>query len=84
MARGRANATLSLPTGRDRSGAIFTENFTAGLAPTGREVNAELFYERPLGDASSIAASTMVRSQPGHVRDAPLEGVFLTRLRHKF
>ncbi len=82
VADGRA--TLSLPTGRDRNGAIFSENFSAGLAPTGREINAEVFYERPLGSTSSIAASTMVRSQPGHVRDAPLEGVALARFRHRF
>ena len=36
------------------------------------------------GPASSIAASTMVRSQPGHVRDAPVDGLAMIRLRHEF
>ena len=82
VASGRA--TLALPTGRSRSGQVFTQNLTAGLAPTGREINVELFYQRPLGAASSIAASTMVRSQPGHVRDAPVEGLAMFRVRHEF
>ncbi len=81
-------AGLALPSGRDRAGNLFFDQVDAGLAPTGREIDVEVFYERFLGTAAaprtSIAASAMLRTDPGHVRDAPAEGVFLARLRHRF
>lgn len=82
------SAALSLATGRDRAGNLSFDRFDAGLAPSGREVDFEVFYERFVGNTvtrtTSVAASAMLRTDPGHVRDAPADGVFMARLRHRF
>ena len=80
----RAEAKLSLATGRTQSGTVLRQDFDADLEPGGREMDLEVYYEAPLGERTTIGASTMLRIEPGHVRDAEPEGVLLLRFDHKF
>ena len=79
-----AEAKLSLATGRTRDGNVLKQEFVADLAPDGRELDLEVFYEAPLGEQSTIGASAMLRTEPGHMRSAENEGVFMFKFSHKF
>ena len=79
-----ADARLLLATGRTRDGEVLKKEFVADLAPDGRELDLEVFYEAPLGEQSTFGASAMLRTEPGHVRDAKNEGVFMFKFNHKF
>ena len=82
------SAALALATGRDRAGNVAYDTFEAGLAPSGREIDFEVFYERRFGDraapTTSFGASAMLRTEPGHVDGAAPEGVLMARFRHRF
>ena len=80
----QADAKLSLTTGRTQGGTVLRQDFNADLEPGGREMDLEVFYEAPLGERTTVGASTMLRIQPGHMRDADPEGVLLLRFDHKF
>ena len=64
-------ARLVLPVGRDRSGRILSRSFSAGLAPSGRQIDFSARWRRAdtLGGALSVEA---VRSRhPGHASKKP-------------
>ncbi len=77
-------ADISITTGRDTAGNLTSSDFSADLAPTGRELDLEVFYSAPLGDDGSITASAALRHQPGHIADASDEGILALRFRRKF
>lgn len=80
----RGEATLALATGRDRAGTVSHRKVTADLAPRGRELNLEALYRVKLAPQTTLTTSAMLRTEPGHVRGAESEGVFLLRLKHRF
>ncbi|NIQ97305.1 MAG: hypothetical protein GWN87_26380, partial [Desulfuromonadales bacterium] len=71
----KAKATLSHATGRTRDGTVLKEETKTDLAPSGREIDLEGFYETALGEKTTFGASLMLRTQPGHVANADEEGV---------
>lgn len=75
----RGSAGLSFVTGRDASGGVIRETKTAGLAPTGREVDWEAYYRVGLAAGGTFNTSLLVRTNPGHVRDAATDGTLLFR-----
>jgi hypothetical protein len=79
-----AEATLSLATSRTQDGTVHKQETKADLAPSGREIDLEGFYETALSDRSMLGASLMLRTEPGHVENADEEAVFLIRFSHKF
>jgi hypothetical protein len=79
-----AEATLSLATSRTQDGTVHKQETKADLAPSGREIDLEGFYETALSDRSTFGASLMLRTEPGHVANADEEAVFLLRFSHKF
>jgi hypothetical protein len=82
VSRGRAE--LSLATGRDRAGNVFRRTVSVNLAPQGRELDFEAFYRMKLGVQTTLTASAMLRTEPGHVRGADDVGILLFRLKHRF
>ena len=79
------DATLSLATGRSTSGVLYMQDYDVNLAPTGRELNLEAFYHFSLADShTQLMSSMMYRSEPGHVENAPDEGLFLLQLQQPF
>ena len=77
-------ATVSAATGRDRAGNLFKTSFDADLAPTGRELDLEVFYNVQMADESDVSFSAMLRSDPGHVKGADDEGILMMRFNHQF
>ena len=59
------DAVLSIPTGRTRDGGILRRQFTADLAPTGRQIDLSVRWERPLG-AGSLRLGTIATRHAGH------------------
>lgn len=64
-----AEATLSVPVGRDLSGNVMHHAQRAELTPRGREVNLELAYERPVSRRGKFSSHLLLRHEPGHVAD---------------
>ncbi|MEM7653062.1 MAG: S8 family peptidase, partial [Pseudomonadota bacterium] len=77
-------ATLDTPTGRDLAGNIISQSVSAGLTPTGREIDLEASYALPLGPSESLTTGAMLRMQPGHTTGAEAEGVGILRYKAKF
>ncbi len=59
------DAVLSIPTGRTRDGGILRRQLTADLAPTGRQIDLSVRWERPLG-AGSLRLGTIATRHAGH------------------
>lgn len=86
---------FDLPDRRTPDGAVTRRALTADLVPTGREIAAEAFYALPMDldtlglrrmgvEGAEIAGAMQLRSQPGHRRAAPLEGLVLLRATMRF
>ena len=80
----RASANLNIATAMRNDGSLVFESNRVSLAPTGRELDLELSYDRPLGTGASIAAFAGTRRQPGHQRDAAAAAFGGLRLRVQF
>ncbi len=78
------NAVLDLTSGRDSDGNLLHETITAGLAPRGQEIDLEMTYGIDIGDDTTVTASALLRTEPGHIDDARPEGIGLLRLQHRF
>jgi hypothetical protein len=65
-----------------RSGRIVYESRTAGLTPSGRELDFELAWMAPLGDLTTFEAALALATQPNHIADAQDEAAFWLSLRH--
>jgi outer membrane receptor for Fe3+-dicitrate len=78
-------ASLSLASGRSRSGLLYKQDYEVNLAPTGRELNMEAFYHFNLPQTQTqLMSSLMYRTEPGHIEAAPDEGLFLLQLQQPF
>ena len=63
------DAVLSVPTGRNRDGGILRRQLTADLAPTGRQIDLSVRWERLIG-AGSLRLGTVATRHAGHDADA--------------
>ena len=63
----RGRLRLSIPTGRDRSGAILRQVVESSVRPSGHQLDVGAAWHRPAGDASELRLGTNLSLQPGHV-----------------
>ena len=76
-------ATLELPTGRTRSGQVVGQTVTAGMAPTGQQLDLSAQIDRPL--AGGVLSVKVIRSrQPNHQATAPPQWTFLAGYKGRF
>jgi hypothetical protein len=77
---------MNLPVSYDYATlAVGTELRRFNLAPTGRELDAELAYSLPLfRNAGWLTANAFVRRQPGHVQAMPTDTGAALRFRLGF
>ncbi|MDA1133016.1 MAG: hypothetical protein O2905_07315, partial [Proteobacteria bacterium] len=80
----RASADLNIATAMRNDGSLVFASNRVSLAPTGRELDLELTYDRPLGEGASSAAFGGARRQPGHQRDAAAAAFGGFKLRVQF
>ena len=76
----RASADLTVPVALRNDGTIATRGERIDLTPTGRELTAEVAYDRPFGFAT-LGTFLGASRQPDHVAAAPLAGSTGMRLR---
>lgn len=73
-----AEATLTVPVGYSADKSVDQASETLSLVPTGRELDVQLAYERPLSGQTGISGWLMMQIEPGHVADAaPAYGIGL-------
>lgn len=65
------------------SGARGSDNLRFSMVPIGRELRAELNYQRPMGKGASGGVVLMVRRNPDYV-DRPMESVLAVRYQKQF
>ncbi len=78
------SAQLTLASSVDANANVSYRTVNAGLTPTGREMDLEMFYAAPLAEKTSLNTSVMYRHEPDHVASADDEGQLLVRLNHQY
>ena len=76
--------TFNAPIEVTKSGVLIYEARTAGLTPSGREVDLEAAWITRLGAATTFEAAAALAMQPNHVADADPESAFWLSLRHSW
>lgn len=66
----RGRATLALPVGRTRDGAVLRESVSAELVPSGRQIDLAVRWRRTGVFGGEFRAEASVSRDPGHVVDA--------------
>ena len=61
------SATLRLPVGRTRDGAILRESFSAGLVPSARQIDVAARWRRTGVFGGALQAEAAASHNPGHV-----------------
>ncbi len=79
----RGRASLTVPVSRTRAGAVSYDVLTAGLAPSGRQVDFAGEWRRPL-PTGELRLGAVYSHRPGHRRDAAPELTFLGGWRWAF
>ena len=74
-------AKVVTPTSRTLEGAVTFQEETVGLAPSGRETDAEITYGFSISPREQIDFSFVTRFEPDHVQDAAPE--FSAGLRYR-
>ena len=74
--------TFDAPIEVTKSGRLVYESRTAGLTPSGREVDLEAAWITPLGANTTFEAAAALAMQPNHVADADAETAVWLSLRH--
>ena len=59
-------ATLSVPAGRTKSGNVVRRPVSAGLAPTGRQIDVAARWHRRWTDAGELRLGAVWTREPGH------------------
>ena len=81
---GTGRARLSVPVGRTRQGRILSQSFTAGLEPTGRQLDLAVQWRRALGDDGELRLGCGWTWQPGHDAAAAPSYTLLAGWRRRF
>ena len=79
----RGRASLTVPVGRTKAGAVSYDALTAGLAPSGRQMDFAGEWFRPL-PRGELRLGAVYSHRPGHRRDAAPELTFLGGWRWAF
>ncbi len=74
--------TFDAPIEVTKSGRLIYESRTAGLTPSGRELDLEAAWVTRLGPATTFEAAAALAMQPNHVADADPETAMWLSLRH--
>ena len=77
-------ARLSLPTGRTRDGRVLRRTLSAGLEPSGRQIDLAAHWRRSLSAGGEIGLGAVLARQPGHDASADPELTLLAAWRHTF
>ena len=64
-------ATLSVPIGRTKSGAVLRSSLAADLTPSGRQMNVSAQWRHPLTNRGELRFAATWMRHPGHSADAP-------------
>lgn len=67
----QGSVQVDVPVARTLDGAIVHASRRADLAPSGREIDAELEYKIPFSADESLILNLLMQLEPGHVQDAP-------------
>jgi hypothetical protein len=76
----RAEGSLDVPVSRDLAGNVIRTSERVSLEPSGREIDLELAYARPLSEAASLDTHLFVRHEPGHDASAEPDLGLVARL----
>lgn len=76
-------ASLTVPAGRTRQGAVWYSTVPAGLAPSGRQMDVAGQWRRPLA-RGELRLGAVYSHRPGHRKAASPELTFLTGWRWEF
>ena len=79
----RGKALLDLPYGRTKSGDVVRSAVTAGLEPSGRQIDLAFEWQQPLSSGLLRLGATLSH-QPGHREDAEAELILLSGWRLAF
>ena len=77
-------ARLAVPVGRTQDGTVLRRRLTAGLAPSGRQIDVTVRWHRPLADAGAVSIGAGWTRQPGHDAASDPELSLLADWRHAF
>ncbi|HDZ55844.1 MAG TPA: hypothetical protein ENI17_16020 [Pseudomonas xinjiangensis] len=78
-----ATSKINLATGY--AGNLFDmQSVSLNLAPDGRQVNLEAFWQQPLSPTSDVKISWLGIRQPGHQASASPMQVLMTQWQHRF
>jgi subtilisin family serine protease len=78
------SAKLTLPQDINTNGDIIYSSSKANLNPSGREIDAEGYYNLGLSEKETVKLGSIVRFNPNHDKDADPEAVFLAKYSLKF
>ena len=71
-------ATVTAPVDYLIDKTVVQDSERVSMTPSGREIDLQLAYDTPLGQAASVSGWVMMQLEPGHVADAdPAYGVGL-------
>ena len=76
-------ASLTVPAGRTKAGAVLYDAVPADLAPSGRQMDIAGQWHRPLGKGE-LRLGAVYSHRPGHSETASLETTFLAGWRREF
>ena len=79
----RGRASLTVPAGRTKAGAVLYDAVPADLAPSGRQMDIAGQWHRPLGKGE-LRLGAVYSHRPGHSETADPELTFLAGWRREF
>ena len=77
-------ARLSVPAGRTKDGFVRRNDVTAGLAPTGRQIEAAAQWRKSLSTGGELRLGAVWTRHPGHAATADPDLTLLAGWRHAF
>jgi hypothetical protein len=80
----RGAVSVMVPVGLDEDYAYVYEERTASLSPSGREMSLEASWRRDLTDRVDFTFAARFTDQPGHVANAPSEGLGWAAIRARW
>ena len=78
------HARLTAPVGRTKDGRVRRRSVTAGLAPTGRQIEVAAQWRQPLADGSELRLGATWTRHPGHAAAADPDLTLLAGWRRAF
>ena len=79
----RGRASLTVPAGRTKAGAVLYDSVPAELAPSGRQMDIAGQWHRPLAEGE-LRLGAVYSHRPGHSEAASPETTFLAGWRREF